>query len=112
VSKTATLTVHPVPPTPPPPLAAPTLSTPANGATFNRNQSIPFNWSDVSGAASYQIQVATSTSFVGLFLDQVVTPSQLTTAFDSTGSRAWRVRARDAAGNPGTWSAARTFRLK
>jgi hypothetical protein len=111
VSKTATLTVHPVAPAPPPPLAAPTLSTPANGAAIARNASIPFDWSDVSGAASYQIQVATSTTFVGLFLDQVVTASQLTTAFDSTGGRAWRVRALDAGGNPGAWSAARTFTL-
>jgi hypothetical protein len=111
VSKSTTLTVHPVAPAPPPPLAAPTLSTPANGARVTRNQSITFDWSDVSGAASYQLQVATSTSFVGLFLDQVVTASRLTTAFDSTGDRAWRVRARDAAGNPGAWSAARTFRL-
>jgi predicted secreted protein len=111
VSRTATLTVQPVAPTPPPPLAAPTLATPANAAAFARNQSIPFDWSDVSGAASYQIQVATSTSFVGLFLDQVVTASQLSTAFDSTGNRAWRVRALDAGGNPGAWSTARTFSL-
>jgi hypothetical protein len=111
VSKTATLTVHPVAPTPPPPLAAPSLSTPANGAQFSRNQNIPFDWSDVPGAASYQLQVATSSTFVGLFLDQVVSASQLGTSFDSTGDRAWRVRARDTDGNPGGWSAVRTFRL-
>jgi subtilisin family serine protease len=47
---------------PPPPPSAPTLSSPANGAT---GVSIPatFTWNASTGATSYRVQVSTSSSF-------------------------------------------------
>ena len=42
-------------------LAAPTLSSPANGST-NQNTSLSLSWSSVSGANTYRVQVATSQS--------------------------------------------------
>ncbi|MEA2252279.1 MAG: hypothetical protein QOG70_2521 [Solirubrobacteraceae bacterium] len=109
VTRTATLTVNP---TPPAPLAAPTLVAPANAGRITAGQTATFDWSDVSGAASYRIQVSSSNTFSTTVLDRVVTPSQLAAALTATGDRFWRVRANDGAGNPGSWSAVRTLRVK
>ena len=108
VTKTATLTVNPAPP---PPLPAPALLTPASGARFSRGQTVSFDWSDVSGAASYTIQVSTSSSFSSTVINQVVTASQFATSSLPSATLYWRVRANDGAGNPGTWSSARSFRV-
>jgi hypothetical protein len=54
VSRTATLTVDPASTGA---LPAPSLLAPAADARFNAGQTIVFDWSDVSGAASYTIQV-------------------------------------------------------
>jgi hypothetical protein len=98
--------------TPPAPLAAPTLVAPANAARITAGQTATFDWSDIAGAASYRIQVSSSNTFSTTVLDRIVTPSQLAAALTATGDRFWRVRANDAAGNPGTWSAVRTLRVK
>ena len=44
---------------PPPPPAAPSLNTPANGAT-GQAQSLSIGWSTASGATSYRAQISTS----------------------------------------------------
>jgi hypothetical protein len=115
VTKTATLTVNPIPaapPAPPTPLAAPTLLAPAASARFTPGQTASFDWSDVPRAASYRIQASSSTAFSSTVLDQLVTASRLSTSFTALGDRFWRVRANDQAGAPGAWSAVRAFRIK
>jgi hypothetical protein len=109
VTKTATLTVEPVGAAPP---AAPTLLAPAAAARFAPGQSVPFDWSDVPRAASYRIQVSSSSAFSSTVLDRVVTASGLATSFTAAGDRFWRVRAQDATGTPGAWSAARSLKIK
>jgi hypothetical protein len=101
---------------PPPPattLPAPTLISPANDARFPPGSTITFDWSDVSGAASYTIQIDDTESFAApLIVNQTTTTSQFTTSTLPTTRMWWRVRANDANGSPGAWSAVRRFEIK
>jgi hypothetical protein len=101
------------PPTPTP-LPAPTLLSPANNAKVPLNQSIPFSWSAVSGAATYEIQFDDSSSFSNpLFAAQTgLTQTQTTQTFTSERRFWWRVRARTAGQVNGSWSAARSIDVK
>jgi hypothetical protein len=103
----------PPPPPPPPPgtLAAPALLAPASGARFSPGQTISFDWSDVSGAASYTIQVSTSSSFTTTKVNAAVTPSQFSTSSLPKADYFWRARANSSGGTAGTWSSVRSFRV-
>jgi hypothetical protein len=101
-----TITVRP----PKGPLPAPVPKFPANGATVTAGQQVAFFWGPVTGAASYELQVANSSAFTPpLVLDQTVTGNQFNTSTLPTGTLFWRVRALDSKGNPGAWSV--TFTL-
>jgi hypothetical protein len=103
VTRSATLTVNP-PPTP----AAPTLLSPANQATVA--QPITFDWTDVTNATSYNIQIDNSSNFTTpLTLSQTVTASQATIGGLPAQQLWWRVRAQNAAGVFGPFSASRRF---
>lgn len=110
-TSTATLTVTP-PPTAPPELSAPSLLSPANDTRWAPGVSRTFDWTDVSGAATYTLQVSTSSTFTTVELGRTVTASQTTLSLSSQGTRYWRVRANDTAGSTGPWSATRSFRIK
>ena len=101
------------PPTPTP-LPAPALLSPANNAKMPINQSIPFSWSAVAGAATYEIQFDDSSSFTNpLFAAQTgLTQTQTTQTFTSERRFWWRVRARTAGQVFGAWSAARSIDIK
>lgn len=115
-SRTTTLTVTPASSTPPPssdPLPAPSLVSPASDARFSPGSSITFDWTDVSGAASYTIQIDDSDTFSApQVLNQNTTASQFTTNTLPTVRMWWRVRANSASGTPGNWSSARRFEVK
>jgi len=97
-----TLTIKP----PSGPLPAPVLRFPANGATVTAGQQVSFFWETVTGAASYQLEVATSSAFTKpLVLDKKVKTNQVNTKTLPTGTLFWRARALDSNGNPGTWAA-------
>jgi hypothetical protein len=67
-------------------------------------------WGPVTGAASYELQVATSSAFTTpLVLDKKVTTNQVNTRKLPVRTLFWRVRGLDSQVNPGTWSA--TFQL-
>jgi hypothetical protein len=113
VSRAATLTVSPAGGGGGATLAAPSLVSPAADARFSPGQSITFDWSDVAGAASYAIQVDDSDTFSApLIASQTVTVSQYATSTLPATTMWWRVRAVDAAGNAGPWSAIRRFEVK
>jgi hypothetical protein len=102
---------------PPPtqtPLAAPSLLSPANGARLPRNQAIPFSWSVVAGAATYEIQFDDSSSFSApLVASQTgLTQTQTTQTFTIERRFWWRVRARTGGGTTGPWSSARSFEIR
>jgi hypothetical protein len=117
-TQSASLTVTPgsaPTPTPPPSgtLPAPLLVTPAADARFAPGTNITFDWSDVTGATSYTIQIDDSNTFPSpLIVNQTVTASQFSSNTLPTTTMWWRVRANDASGNPGTWSAASRFEVK
>jgi hypothetical protein len=114
VTRTTTLTVTPASSTPPPSgtLPAPSLVSPATDARFNPGASITFDWTDVSGAASYTIQIDDSDTFASPLVNSNTTASQFTTNTLPTTRMWWRVRANSASGTPGSWSAARRFEVK
>ena len=89
---------------------APTLTSPANGATVP-GTSVTFQWSSVSGATNYAVQVSASPAFSPLFhYNYTYTATSRTyTDFPNNGTTYyWRVRAYNAAGW-GAWSSARSF---
>ncbi|GIH05472.1 hypothetical protein Rhe02_35390 [Rhizocola hellebori] len=119
-SQVRTITVQAAPPpspspSPPPggPLPAPALLSPASDARFAPGAVVAFDWADVTGAASYTIQIDDSDTFGSpLTLDLTVVVSQHTASGLPTQRMWWRVRANASGGAPGTWSQARRFELK
>jgi hypothetical protein len=109
VTRTATLTVNPIPLAP---LPAPSLLSPAGGSRFSVGQTVPFDWSDVAGAASYTLQVGSTSTFATVVLTRTVPVSQVSAALNAAGDRSWRVRANRADGSAGAWSAARSIRIR
>ena len=118
-TRSANLTVTrgtPPPPTPTPTpsgtLPAPSLVSPAADARFAPGTNITFNWSDVSGAANYTIQIDDQNTFSSPIVNRSVTASQFSSSTLPTLTMWWRARANNASGNAGTWSAARRFEVK
>jgi hypothetical protein len=110
VSRTTTLTVTPASTTS---LPAPSLISPAADARFSPGTSITFDWTDVSGAASYTIQIDNEESFATpQLVNQNTTASQFTTSTLPTTRMWFRVRANSASGTPGSWSSIRRFEVK
>lgn len=116
---TLTRATAPPPPTPAPTatpgaaLAAPSLVSPSADARVAPGANVTFDWSDVTGAASYTIQIDDSSSFPTPFIvNQNTAASQFNSSTLPTATMWWRVRANDSAGNPGAWSAVRRFEVK
>jgi hypothetical protein len=93
------------PPQTPP---APVLNSPASGATVS--QPVTFDWSDVTGAVSYRIQIDDESRFSS---PQVASATVNVSVFTSNSLPAkrlwWRVQGVNSAGVSGPWSAARSF---
>ena len=109
VSRSATLTVNP---SSGGTLPAPSLLAPAAEARFAPGTNITFDWTDVTGAATYTIQIDDQESFSSPTVNQTVTTSQFATSTLPTATMWFRARANDASGNPGNWSAIRRFEVK
>ena len=113
VSQITTLSVTPSVTPAPDALAAPSLLSPADDARFPVGQAINFDWSDVTGAASYIIQIDDTDTFTApLLLGQNVAASQYVAVAIPASRPFWRVRAVDAAGKLGAWSATRKLRVE
>ncbi|HYY59670.1 MAG TPA: fibronectin type III domain-containing protein, partial [Pyrinomonadaceae bacterium] len=105
VTRTASLTVNPQPPPTP---AAPSLLSPGSDAKVA--QPINFDWSDASGATSYEIQIDDSNNFTApLTRSQTVSVSRASVTGLPAQQLFWRVRAFNSAGVAGPFSAARRF---
>jgi len=70
-----------------------------------------FDWSDVAGAASYTIQIDDQSSFSSPIVSQTVSASTFSTSTLPAARMWWRVRAVDASGVAGAWSAGRRFEV-
>jgi predicted phage tail protein len=93
-------------------LAAPTLLSPAVDARFAVGQNVVFDWSDVSGAASYSIAVDDQETFSSPTLLRTVPTSTFSTTTLPAGRMWFRVQALDASGTAGPWSGARRFEVR
>jgi Beta-propeller repeat len=101
------LTGGTTPPAPPAVPVAPTLVAPANGAS--PAQPVGFDWNDVTGAASYTIEIDDSSAFTApLVSTQTVTSSAYLAGGLPAATLFWRVRALNTAGTPGPYSATRS----
>jgi hypothetical protein len=99
-------------PTPPQQLPAPSLIAPAADARFAPGTNITFDWTDVSGATSYTIQIDDQDTFPSPFIvNQTLAVSQFSSNTLPTLTMWWRVRANNAGGS-GPWSAARRFEVR
>lgn len=93
-----------------PPLA-PSLTSPMNAA--NLRQSPILRWASVSGAVLYEIQIDTDINFGSPdLLTFTSRSSSYRLAAVSDGIYYWRVMAKDAAGNWGTFSTHRIFTIQ
>jgi len=109
VSRNATLTVNP---SSGGTLPAPNLLAPAADARFAPGTNITFDWTDVTGAGTYTIQIDDQDSFASPLVNQTVATSQFSSSTLPTATMWFRARANDASGNPGAWSAIRRFEIK
>jgi hypothetical protein len=66
----------------------------------------------VANAATYTLQVGTTSTFATIVLTRTVTASQLSVALTAAGDRSWRVRANRSDGSAGAWSAVRSVRIR
>jgi hypothetical protein len=112
-SANLTVTAGPPPsPTPPQTLPPPTLLSPSADARFAPGTNIAFDWSDVTGAVSYTIQIDDQDTFPSPFIvNQTLATSQFSTSTLPTLRMWWRARA-NATGGPGQWSAVRRFEVR
>ncbi len=86
----------------------PVLVAPANGESST--QPLTFDWNDVTGAATYEIQVDDSAAFAApLIRDATIATSMYATSNLATVPHFWRVRGINVNGVAGAWSAVRTF---
>jgi hypothetical protein len=93
---------------PPATPSAPTLLSPAQDAT--PAQPVTLDWTDVSAATSYRIQVDDSSTFsTPLVVDRTLTASQFTAPTLAARRHWWRVRGINSAGTAGAWSSVRRF---
>jgi hypothetical protein len=74
---------------------------------------VTFDWNDVTGAASYTIQIDDSSAFTApLTLSQSVTASQATITGLPAQQLFWRVRAVNSAGSAGAFSSTRSITVQ
>lgn len=92
---------------PPPTPAAPTLLSPAQDAT--PAQPVNFDWTDVSAATAYRIQIDDASDFATPVVDKTTATSQSTATSLAARRHWWRVQGINSAGTAGPWSTVRRF---
>jgi hypothetical protein len=93
-------------------ITAPLLNTPTDGAPAGSVRP-PLDWGDVTGGASYQIQIDNTSDFSSPLVYTTVVASTFTPVADlpSGTTLYWRVRANALAGSygPSAWSTVWSF---
>lgn len=94
------------------PLASPILVSPAHKELVTTNTPT-FNWQPVVNAASYLIQLSTSSLFETIFLKATVGGTEFGETMEPLpdGKYYWRVRAIDTSGGKGPWSEVRIVKV-
>jgi hypothetical protein len=94
------------------PIAVPTLASPAADSRVAPGTNITFDWNDVAGAVSYDIQISDNSNFSSTIVSQTVAASQFATSTLPTKTMWWRVRATSSSGTTTAFSAPRRFEVK
>ena len=91
---------------------APTLVSPANGATFTNTNTPTFSWNASTDAVDYEIMVDDNPNFASPEIHEVLTETEYTSAVAlSAGTNYWKVRGRNNVGLWGNWSETRSFTI-
>ncbi|MEI6276122.1 MAG: choice-of-anchor D domain-containing protein [Prolixibacteraceae bacterium] len=90
-------------------LGIPSLSSPANAASFYVGETASFSWSSIAGATSYDIEFDTGLGTVTLSNVNAISMNVALTATQA-GTHTWHVRAKNGSTN-GAWSAMRTITI-
>jgi len=92
--------------------AAPKQVNPANNAVLN-DTTPTLSWTPVTGAATYEVQVASNSRFEPMVftIDGVTNPFTTVTTSLTDGRYLWRVRSVNNLGVPGRWSSTRSFTI-
>jgi hypothetical protein len=86
---------------------------PADGATYGFQRKAPrveLKWRPTERARTYRVAVATDPQFKRIFVDEKVDGTSLPVRIQQAGTYYWRVRAQDADGFAGPYSAVRSVR--
>ena len=87
---------------------SPDLMAPRNGGSF-RDNVIDLSWRAVSGAATYNLQVATNSSFANPLIDVAFGDTEASVEVEDEATYYWRVGAQTA--NGVSWSETFTFKV-
>lgn len=88
---------------------SPNLISPSNGS-YTKDNTPYFDWSSVSEAEEYNIQVDNNSSFSSPEIDQTISSSSYTPVSSlSDGTCYWRVKTKNSFGNWGNWSSTRNL---
>ncbi|MCK9638833.1 MAG: choice-of-anchor D domain-containing protein [Prolixibacteraceae bacterium] len=88
-------------------LGTPTISAPANGATYYVGSTISFSWTSVTDALSYDVEFDAGTGY-SFSANVVGTGYDMTLAVSNTGPHTWHVRAKNASVT-GLWSTSQSY---
>ena len=91
-------------------LVAPTLTSPAQSAN-GLGITVTFSWSSISGASKYYLQIATSSTFTSIFIQDstLTTASTNISGFSLSAIYYWRVKGISSTGESGLWSSVFNF---
>jgi len=94
------------------PLTAPPLLSPDHKQTFTTN-TVTLSWNSVLNGYQYKVQVSQYSDFSTKLVNENLDPDVLTRKLSNLkdGKYYWRVRAIDASGGKGPWSAVRIFKV-
>lgn len=90
------------------PLAAPVITAPASGSTYNNGTTITFSWGAVARAAGLQFAYANSIASLETATPVSVVQTSYSTSSLAIGTWYWRVRAVDSQGGFSPWSETRS----
>jgi hypothetical protein len=90
--------------------AAPTLSSPSNGASYTANTAVTLSWGTVTGATSFTVQVSTVSTFATTAFSQSGATNSVSFTTGVAATYYWRVDASNAGGTS-AWSTTRTFSI-
>jgi Bacterial Ig domain len=83
---------------------SPNLIMPSNNEVFSENDAINFQWNSLIDAVSYELTVATDTTFANFIIQQTIEDTSFVANSLSPGAYFWRVRSLNSNNQNSAWS--------